>query len=239
MSLQDVLAFEDAYRVVVPSYPFAAGRVGQLIGGLSGILDAEQADSTHVLGGSYGGLVAQCLVRQYPDRVDTLILSHTGVPQPDRAASNRRFLSLMHVLPTRLLRAMLCLSTHRSLADVPRRRAFWKAYSKELISQITKADLVSRYQVAIDMDRSCSFAPKDLEDWTGRILILEGDDDPVARFEARAGLKALYPHAHVHTFHGSGHAASIAKPDEYVATIKSFLFRPAGTTACACTSTIA
>ncbi|MBI5565787.1 MAG: hypothetical protein HY870_12905 [Chloroflexi bacterium] len=40
---------------------------------------------------------------------------------------------------------------------------------------------------------------------------------------ARAALKALHPQARVHTFHGSGHVASIAKLNEYVAVIAGFL----------------
>jgi len=44
-----------------------------------------------------------------------------------------------------------------------------------------------------------------------------------ASYQAREALKALYPQARVHTFHGSGHVASIAKLDEYVAVIRDFL----------------
>lgn len=223
MSFEHILAFEKAYRVVVPSYPFAITSVQQLIRGIVGILDTEHIDRVQVLGGSYGGMMAQCLVRQCPNRVDRLILSHTGVPRPDRAGKNRRFLALLHLLPTRLLRAMLRLSTRRSFADAPMQRAFWEGYSNEVIAQITKADLLSRYRVAIDFDLSGAFAPEDLKGWPGRILILEGDNDPVAESRARKALRALYPQASVHTFRGSGHVASIARPDEYAAVIADFL----------------
>jgi hypothetical protein len=54
-------------------------------------------------------------------------------------------------------------------------------------------------------------------------LILEGDNDPVAEVPAREALKAIYPGAKVHTFHGSGHVASIAKLPEYTGVIKAFL----------------
>jgi maspardin len=223
MSFEHILAFEDAYRVVVPSYPLTITCVSQLIRGIIGILDAERIDRVQVLGSSYGGMVAQYLVRQYPDRVGTLILSHTGVPRPDRAAKNRRFVTIVRLLPMDLLRTMLRLSTRKSLVDAPMQRAFWQAYSNEVIDQITKADLISRYRVAIDFDVSCAFAPEDLKGWPGRILILEGDNDPVAESQAREALGALYPQARVHTFHGSGHVASIAKLDEYVAVIRGFL----------------
>jgi pimeloyl-ACP methyl ester carboxylesterase len=118
---------------------------------------------------------------------------------------------------------MLRLSMRKSLVDAPKQRGFWQAYSNEMINQITKADLTARYRVAVDFDVSCSFAPEDLKSWPGQILIMEGDDDPVAESRTREALTALYPQARMHTFHGSGHVASIAKPDEYVAVIRGFL----------------
>jgi maspardin len=223
MSFEQIMAFEGAYRVVVPSYPAPTTRVLQLIRGIVGILDAEQMDRVSVLGGSYGGMVAQCLVRQYPDRVDRLILSHTGVPRPDRAARNRKFVAILRLLPMGLLRAMLRLSTRKSMVDAPTQRAFWEAYSNEMIAQITKAGLIARYRVATDFDASYAFASEDLEGWPGRILILEGDNDPVAESQARKALRALYPQARMHTFHGSGHVASFAKLEEYTAAIRTFL----------------
>jgi len=223
MLFEHILAFENAYRVVVPSYPSTVTNVQQLTRGIAGVLNAEHIDRVQVLGGSYGGMMAQCLVRQYPNQVDRLVLSHTGVPRPDRVAKTRSLLAILRLLPMGLLRAMLRLSTRRSLEDAPKQRAFWEAYSNEMIAQITKADLLSRYRVVIDFDLSCAFAPEDLEGWPGRILILEGDNDPVAEAPAREALRALYPQANVHTFRGSGHVASVAKLEEYDAVIGDFL----------------
>jgi pimeloyl-ACP methyl ester carboxylesterase len=118
---------------------------------------------------------------------------------------------------------MLRLAARKSLVDAPMQRAFWQAYSNEVIDWITKADLLSRYRVAVDFDAFCAFAPEDLEGWPGRILILEGDNDPVAESWAREALRVLYPQARVHTFRGSGHVASIAKGGEYIGVIRSFL----------------
>jgi pimeloyl-ACP methyl ester carboxylesterase len=190
MSFEHILAFEDACRVIAPSYPLAITSLPPLISEIVGVLDAEGIDRVQVLGGSYGGLAAQYLVRQYPDRVGTLILSHTRVPRPDRAAKNQRFVAIVRLLPTDLLRVMLRLATRQSLADAPMQRAFWKAYSNEVIDQITKTDLLSRYRVAVDCDAFYAFAPQDLEGWPGRILILEGDNDPVAESRARGALRA-------------------------------------------------
>jgi pimeloyl-ACP methyl ester carboxylesterase len=223
MSFQHIQAFESEYRVLAPSYPFELPTVNQLVDGCIAILDAENVQRAHVLGGSYGGMVAQRLVRRYPQRVLSLVLSHTGGPKPDRAATNRRFMTLLRLLPMRLLRIMLKGATRKSLRDAPAQIPFWTAYSDEMIARTSKADLIGRYQVAIDFDVSSAFTPNDLNDWPGRILILEGDNDPIAEAPAREALKVLHPQARLHTFHGSGHVASIARLDEYVAVIEGFL----------------
>ena len=227
MSFQHIRAFENDYRVIVPSYPFEIAVVNQMADGIAAILGAEGIQQAHVLGGSYGGMVAQCLVRRYPQRVLSLVLSHSGGPQPNRAATNRKFIALLRLLPMSLLRLMLKGATRKSLKDAPEQIPFWTAYTNEMIARLRKADLISRYQVAVDFDATSAFTPDDLKDWPGRILILEGDNDPIAEAPARAALKALHPQARVHTFQGSGHVASIAKLDEYVAVIKRFLWASA------------
>lgn len=223
MSFQHITLFEKTYRVIVPSYPFGVGTLDRLVGGLAALLDAEQIERAHVLGGSFGGLVAQRFVRAYPGRVARLVLSHTGGPRPDRARANRRAVTLFSLLPMSVLRFMLRGATRQSLRDAPEHIVFWEAYSDEMITRLTKADLISRYQLAADFDATSRFTPADLKDWPGRVLILEGDNDPIAEAAARASVKRLYPQAQVHVFHGSGHVASIARLDEYTAVIGQFL----------------
>jgi len=220
MSFQLITAFEDEYQVISPTYPSTVTTMAQLIEGVVGILASENIQQAHALGSSAGGAVAQCLVRQYPNRVGKLILSHTGGPKAERARKNKRFLQVLPWLPMGLLRALLRLVTGKVLSDAPAQRAFWQAYSDEMIATLTKADLRSRYQVASDFDEHYAFASNDLVGWPGSILILAGDNDPLSTAEE---LIALYAQAEVHTFHGTGHVASIAKPEEYVSVIKDFL----------------
>ena len=223
MSFQHIIPFEREYRVIAPTYPFTLNTVAQMLEGIAGVLDAEGVQQAHVLGGSYGGMVAQCFVRRYPNWVSKLILSHTGGPKPERAKSNQKFIGVLRLLPMGVLRALLRAVTRKSLKDAPAQIPFWEAYSEEMIQQVTKSDLISRYQIAVDFDASARFTPDDLSDWPGRILILEGDNDPIAEAPAREALKQFHPQARVHTFHGSGHVASIAKVDEYLSVVGQFL----------------
>jgi pimeloyl-ACP methyl ester carboxylesterase len=223
MSFQQVAALEDTYRVIVPSYPASLKTTAGLVEGVGALLEAEGVGRVHVLGGSYGGMMAQRLVRRYPERVDRLILSHTGVPEQQRAGRNRRLIFMLRLLPMSWLRNMVGQAARKSLEEAAETIPFWEAYTDEILARTTKADLLARYQVAADFDATSAFKPQDLQDWPGKILILEGDNDPVAEEDDRQALKALYPQARVHTFHGSGHIASIAKIDEYTTVIKGFL----------------
>jgi pimeloyl-ACP methyl ester carboxylesterase len=223
MSFQQVTALEGEYRVIVPSYPASVATTVGLLEGIGAILDTEGLGRVHVLGGSYGGMMAQRLVRRFPERVDRLILSHTGVPEPQRAGRNRRLVFMLRLFPMSFLRKMLRQATQKSLEDAPEVIPFWETYTAEIVEGMSKADLVTRYRVAGDFDATSVFTPQDLSGWPGKILILEGDNDPVAEAADREALKALYPQAQVHTFHGSGHIASIARIDEYIAVVKDFL----------------
>ena len=59
------------YRVIAPSHPPVA-TMAELVDGIALILEQEGVPHTHVLGGSYGGFVAQVFVRRHPARVRKL-----------------------------------------------------------------------------------------------------------------------------------------------------------------------
>ena len=102
-------------------------------------------------------------------------------------------------------------------------RAFWRRYFHATLAGFGKADYRARIRVGISWDRHATYTAADLRAWPGRILILEADGDPVVAAAERAALRALYPQAQVHTFRDGGHAASLARRDEYIAAIHGFL----------------
>src|SRR5829696_3904935 len=70
---------EPHFRIISPAYP-AAHTMAALVEGLAAVLDAEGADNADLFGSSFGGFVAQCFVRRYPERVRSLVLANTGAP---------------------------------------------------------------------------------------------------------------------------------------------------------------
>jgi pimeloyl-ACP methyl ester carboxylesterase len=222
IAFRHILEFEHDYRVIAPDYP-PVQTVECLLDGLLRILDAEKIDAVTIIGGSVGGGLAQCMVRKYPERVTNLVLSHTGVPTHKRGKLNSLGMKLLAVFPMSLIRAGLKWEISRLLAVAQEEKQFWLAYFGELASGLTREQLISGYARAIDLDLHYKFAPNDLTEWTGKILILESDNDSVVPPAERTALKALYPQAQVHTFQGAGHGASIVKRQEYISVVREFL----------------
>lgn len=215
-AFQQIRLFEPQFRVITPDYP-AVRSLAELTEGLVAILDAEGVERAHVIGGSFGGLLAQVLVRSVPERVASLVLSHTGAPDGKRRGVATAVIAAM---PQPLLRGLLKARLGRTLdaADT-----FWRRYFDRAIGEMTKADILSRVRLQAEFGGQAGWGPDDLARWPGRVLLIEGEDDPLFPPAARARLRALYPTAEVHRFQGTGHAAAVLKPEEYAAAVTRFL----------------
>lgn len=213
--------FEKQFRCLAPSYP-AVETMTELADGIAALLDREGIERAAVVGGSYGGFVAQVFVRRHPDRVDRLILSHAGPPIPSRGQVIAKSLRWLPLLPMFLLRLQYRKVMSGVLPNRPE-LALVRAYLEEIAAfHLTKEGMINGYRRVIDYDQA-RFEPGDLAGWPGRVLLLLGDNDPATPPPIRERMKTLYPGAEVRIFEGSGHAAGILKRDEYVAAMEEFL----------------
>jgi pimeloyl-ACP methyl ester carboxylesterase len=223
-----ISAFENEYRIIAPSYPLALTMTA-LSAGLAHILEAEDRHQAHVMGGSYGGLVAQYFVRQYPQQTRTLILSHTFVLTSKLAKPLWIAGKLFPRFPQRLFTSLLRIRLNKILVSTLRaakhpEAEFWRAYLDEAIaSELLKEVFIHQNKSLLDLARQPRFTPDDLKAWPGRTLIIESDDDPAITTRDRARLRSTYPNAQVHTFRDAGHASSILKRAEVVSIIRSFI----------------
>lgn len=217
----NIAHFAPRFRWVAMSYP-PVPTMAELADGIAAILDREGIGQVAVIGGSYGGFVAQVFVRRHPDRVERMILSHTGPPNPGRGQVIASSLRWLPPLPMFLLR----LQYRRVMMGLMPKRpelALTRAYLEEIIAlHLTKAGMLDGYRRVVDYDQQ-RFAPGDLEDWPGRLLLLLGDNDPATPAPARDRMKALYPTAEVRIFEGAGHATGILRRQEYLAAMEGFL----------------
>jgi pimeloyl-ACP methyl ester carboxylesterase len=216
-------ALEARHHLLLLAYPAVPTMAG-LVTGTVAVLQAEGFEQADCLGSSFGGFVAQCLVRRYPERVRRIILAHTSAP-PLRPLQ-RYAGPLLRWLPSSLLRAATRRTIRGRITAPSEQRAFWFELVDEILRHWTSADLIAAFREISDFARHYRFAPTDLSGWSGRMLILESENDEFAGPRARAGLRALYPSAQVHTFRGAGHTAMLTRTDEYLAVVDRFLAAP-------------
>ncbi|MCU0495386.1 MAG: alpha/beta hydrolase, partial [Chloroflexaceae bacterium] len=176
-SFQYMLAFAPRFRVLSLSYPPTIATVQGLLAGIVSLLDELHITQVHVLGGSASGLIAQCLVRQHPQRVASLILSHTGLPRSARASQSEACAALVGALPLPPLKLLLRLSCYAFLPRRNETHAFWRRHFAAMIKAATRESLVNRFRIAADVDRHYRFVAGDLHGWPGRVCIIQALHD--------------------------------------------------------------
>lgn len=223
-----ITAFENEYRIIAPSYALSLRMTG-LCEGIAHILETEDVNQVHVIGGSYGGLVAQYFVRKYPDKACSLVLSHTFLMTPKFEKPLKIAGKLFPALPRSLFVPLLKLRFNKMLLSTLRAAKhsefeFWRAYLNEAVaSDRLKEVAVHQNKCLLELARQPQFAEDDLKEWRGKILIIDSDDDPAISAKDRVLLRNTYPQAQVQTFCDAGHASSILKREEAFSVIRNFL----------------
>jgi len=212
---------DPTHRLVAITYP-SVDRLDPLLDGLVAILDREALASTDVVGGSFGGLVAQALLAREPSRVRRLVLSATGPADRSRADAQVRWHRRMRRVPIGVTRGLLRLIVRAALRRAED-RPFWRDFYRRAIAETSVDDVAARYGVSADIDREGPPPAAVLSRWNGRLLIVEGERDRIASRRAREALKAIYPAARLCTIAGAGHAASTERPREWASAIAAFL----------------
>lgn len=216
------------FRVVCVSYGNAT-TMRETTAALARILDAEKIRRTHVVGASYGSVIAQFLAFHEPSRVGGVALVHGFRVSPADAWRFRLAMGLGRVMPPRLMRWLLRRRLERmvlnpiqaaSHMDVAR----WKETVSELSAALLSGDAVILQQRCLH-DAAMHW-PEAVAFGTGfaqRLLIVDSDNDPVISPAARRALVSAYPGATVKTFQGTGHLTSIVATEALAATIREFL----------------
>ncbi len=222
-AFRSIPILDDSFRIIAPDYP-AVTSMKQLAKGLAQILKAEKIRKVNILAGSFGGMLAQVFVRQFPKKVSKLILSTTTAPHPASVERYQQELGMLREIPDEMAQAVAKERFIEMINPLEEERGFWVAYLDELFTQrLNQQDLIAMYECLIDYHSNYAFSPEDLATWTGEILILESDDDNVFDSDSRESVNHLYPQAHTHTFVGAGHSPASTQRDVYFEIVRKFL----------------
>jgi pimeloyl-ACP methyl ester carboxylesterase len=215
-------ALGQRYRVIAVAYP-PVQTMAALVAGVAAILDAEHVSAAHVIGSSFGGYVAQCLVRNHPDRVDTLILAQTGVRHFAGPAGVTALYWVLEASPTGVVRWFIWRTWRALIADIGADQQFWLALLRRILyTELSKAHLVA--VTAAIRDFAAHYRPTSGEPprLAQPVLVLHSEQDRA--FVAQANeIRAAYPGAIFRTLLGAGHGALFTHTDQYIREIETFL----------------
>jgi pimeloyl-ACP methyl ester carboxylesterase len=221
---------EEKYQMVSPTYPPVI-TMSELADGIIRILETEGIDRINILGQSFGGILAQVIAHKYPDKVNKLILSHTTTTSPpvDQTTAFEKLKKIekkekvLSFLPFGIFRLIAKWKISKLIPTNMAEKEFWDAYFHEMLSNMKKEALASLSKCMIDFAQNYIFSKNDLANWSGKILVLESDNDPFFHPSEKKALKELYPQAQVHTFRVAGHLTIIVNREEFISVVRSFL----------------
>ena len=226
MWFNQILALETDYRIIAPD-AYALQGLFDLDGvcdALVQTLDAEGIERATVIGLSAGGGVAQLLLQLHPERVEHAIFSHCGVLEHSAEAERRtrRILRLVRILPLFAIRRILKQMTTGEPPSSTHWLAFHEAYIREAIRNVDKPTVVRFLRSGLETRRRFAFEPEVLESWSGSILILSSQDDPLSQPSIEK-LLTRYPGARTELLEAGGHHAFLFFPELYTAALTRFL----------------
>ncbi len=185
---------------------------------LAAFLDVVGIGRAHVLGLSWGGMLAQEIFRLQPARVDSLILCDTYAGWkwsfPEDAVEKRR---------ARCYRDAARPGDEVAAEWVP--ADFFVNASEELVAEMR--DVVAEFhqlgfrlmtKVLADVDTS-SVLPR----VTVPTLLVWGDGDLRSPPGVAEQFHMAVPHSELHMIAGAGHVSNMEKPDEFNAIVRQFL----------------
>ena len=100
---------------------------------------------------------------------------------------------------------------------------FRQRLSDYLNHKLTKQTLLSRVALGADFNLNEPTGPETFEGWSGRVLIVDADDDRMVSAEDRGRLREAFPRALSCTFHGAGHLIPLLMAEELVEVVRAFL----------------
>jgi len=210
---------ESYFRIISPTL-YDLDSIDQFCRILDSLLNHEQIGKIYIYGLSVGGLLAQSYLFRNPQRVKKIIISHACTP------SSKVFKTKV-VLPLKILKIFLPFIPDKLIRLAVKKGAMkfqggnikssspdpWLEnkrnsrlidhFSQEFIDKyLTKTLLQTWINIDIGFTKE-EFDNKKIQNWSGQIMILNTDNDPLVGMDP--DFQKLYPKAKMHIFHGTGH----------------------------------
>lgn len=216
------------HTVIAPDYP-PVQTIHEFTTAFDAILQAEGVDTFALGGQSYGGLLAQAYLAsaRKGKAVERLILSSTGPADFGKGWLPIEYLliALVRLLPEKTVKNLLSRGLLAVITLPGPERAEWvQAINFIMENDLSRADVVSHFDVAADLIRKGIITPAAFQNWTGRIIVLSAQNDPTQSEKDIPRYERLFARP-VQVVHMGemGHTAALFDPDKYVELLEQAL----------------
>jgi pimeloyl-ACP methyl ester carboxylesterase len=206
-----------------PLPPDLGGRppsVDDMAGDVAAMLDARGIDRAVIGGLSMGGYVTMAFLRQYPDRVQAVILADTKAsadPEPARAnrlriadtavAESSPRVVLDEVVPNLLGRT--------TVADRP-----------DIVDEVTKLATMASPVGLAWAQRAMAARPESVETLASvqaPSLVIVGEEDTLTTLDDARAMVDTLPDARLVTIAEAGHLSAVEQPEAFTEAVREFL----------------
>lgn len=230
-------SFMDSYSFISFNYPMDFKGNEAMADAISELIKYLKAENVYYWGQSYGGLLAQIIAKRHPDVVKGLILTSTASLSNDISFEGMECLTKMlnerkeqkryktyKRFPMFLLPIMMNLAFKKHLKDKPGTYESVKELIKQLKPDMTKEYFCHMTSLLADLRNHIGTHHKeDFENFKGRVLIIEPDDDKTFTDDIKEALINIMTEPTVVRNVNGGHLAMMFNTDNYMKVVNDFM----------------
>lgn len=226
-----MLGLESYGRILTVDYPNIDNIPGY-VRGITEVLRQLSVPKADLLGYSFGGILAQVLVREYPDKFPKVLLNHTAsvdreAPEDiveQKKASFEQGLRMIQSVPAFVVGWINKRRIKEILSGIgdSEQRKFWAEFMRSKAKEKGKEASLSLLMAMVDFAANYRFGPEDLTDYKGEIMIVESTADGAFSSIEKECVRRAHPFANVVTFRDHSHYALLTEYDRYFEIFREF-----------------
>jgi len=213
---------ENDFNILAPKIPEIGMGANESVNYIKNILDAENISNAIILGYSYGGGIAQYFAEIYPEYIEILVLSNTGIlRRSDSIERTKKMIKIIGFLPS------FTINIIKSIRTKSGKESDWfnfrKAFFNLTFKSITKKDFIEHFKKNLEFFNEIDYLPIGEVSWKGKTILLgtKSDKDTFSYF---SNLKKIYENNINYVFEESGgHHMLFLYPEKYTQILRDFL----------------
>ncbi|BBM87151.1 alpha/beta hydrolase [Candidatus Uabimicrobium amorphum] len=211
------------YRLLIPELPKTGMGADEAIILINSILKLEKIDKAIIAGYSYGGAIAQYFAALHPEKVDCLVLSHTGlIWDDDKVQKIEKALRIIKWIPGFMFKLAKYIRTKGCKAS--EWYLFRKAFFNWSFSTIVKKDIIQMLENSKVFQQNIEQSKVEPYQWKGNTVIMgtKSDRDTFKYFDE---LCKHYKNCSSYVFDlpEAGHHTIFLYPKEYTQKFKELI----------------